>query len=84
MLRLPFCRILFLFTVLAQGTEDLSGLSSLSQKPIMGLLNVPEGVSRVHASRRVFQHLADTESDLAIIHHALFPQAAEVRSTKAV
>lgn len=47
----------------------------------MGLINVPEGVSRVHASRRVFQHLADTNSDLAIIHHALFPGAAEVRDS---
>lgn len=47
---------------------------------MVGLLNVPAGVSRVHASRRVFQHLADTESDLAIIHHASFPQAAEVRT----
>ncbi|CAN0498580.1 unnamed protein product, partial [Scytosiphon promiscuus] len=68
--------------MLPQGTEDLSGLSSLSPKPIMGLLNVPEGVSRVHASRRVFQHLADTDNDLAIIHHAYFPKAAEMSQDK--
>lgn len=54
-------------------------LSNISPKPIMGLLNVPAGVSRVHASRRVFQHLADTKNDLAIIHHASFPGASEVR-----
>lgn len=45
----------------------------------MGLLNVPAEVSRVHASRRVFQHLSDTKNDLAIIHHASFPGASEVR-----
>lgn len=44
----------------------------------MGLLNVPAGVSRVHASRRVFQHLAEANSDLAIVHHAAFPGAREV------
>ncbi|CAM9578221.1 unnamed protein product, partial [Pylaiella littoralis] len=61
-----------------KGTEDLSMLSNISPKPIMGLLNVPAGVSRVHASRRVFQHLADTKNDLAIIHHASFPGASEM------
>lgn len=45
---------------------------------MMGLLSVPEGVSRVHACRRLFQHLSDTKSDLAIVHDANFPGAAEV------
>lgn len=63
----------------SQGTEDLSALSKMSPKPIMGLLNVPVGVSRVHASRRVFQHLADANSDLAIIHQADLQDAAEVQ-----
>eukprot|EP00752_Nemacystus_decipiens_P003746 g3451.t1 len=65
-----------------KGTEDLSALSDMSPKPIMGLLNVPAGVSRVHASRRVFQHLADTKNDLAIIHHASFPGALEMTQDK--
>ena len=47
----------------------------------MGILNVPAGVSRIHASRRVFQHLATSESDLPIIHPVNLPAAAaaEVR-----
>lgn len=45
----------------------------------MGLLNIPTGVSRVHASRRVFEHLAVSKNDLAIVHHASFPGASEVR-----
>lgn len=62
--------------LISQGTEDLTVLPIVSPKPIMGLLNVPAGVSRIHASRRVFQHLATAESDLAIIHHVNFPGAA--------
>ncbi|CAM9221239.1 unnamed protein product, partial [Ectocarpus sp. 6 AP-2014] len=65
-----------------EGTEDLSVLSNISPKPMVGLLNVPAGVSRVHASRRVFQHLADAKNDLAIIHLASFPDASEMTQDK--
>ncbi|CAM9771873.1 unnamed protein product, partial [Scytosiphon promiscuus] len=67
-----------------KGTEDLSALSNITPKPIMGLLNVPAGVSRVHASRRVFQHLADTKNDLSIIHHASFPRSSEMTQDKII
>lgn len=46
----------------------------------MGLLNVPADVSRVHACRRVFQHLSDTNNDLAIIHDVALAGVAEVCS----
>ncbi|CAB1112136.1 unnamed protein product [Ectocarpus sp. CCAP 1310/34] len=65
-----------------KGTEDLSVLSNISPKPMVGLLNVPAGVSRVHASRRVFQHLADAKNDLAIIHHVSFLDASEMSQDK--
>ncbi|CAN0052244.1 unnamed protein product [Discosporangium mesarthrocarpum] len=66
-----------------EGTEpDLSTLSNMSPAPIMGLLSVPHGVSRVHASRRVFQYLADAKNDLAIIHHAVIPNAAQMSKDK--
>lgn len=64
--------------MVTQGTEDLSALSTMSPKPVMGLLDVPPGVSRIHACRRLFQHLSDTNNDLSIIHLASFPGAAEV------
>ncbi|CAN0267258.1 unnamed protein product, partial [Hapterophycus canaliculatus] len=67
-----------------KGTENLSALSNISPKPIMGLLDVPAGVSRVHASRRVFQHLADTKNDLSIIHHATFSRASEMTQDKII
>lgn len=35
----------------------------------MGIIEVPKHVSKVHASRRVFQMLAERESTLPIIHH---------------
>lgn len=40
---------------------------------VVALLDVAAGVSRVHASRRVFQALAAADSDVPVIHHARFP-----------
>ncbi|CAM9161247.1 unnamed protein product [Choristocarpus tenellus] len=69
--------------VTVEGTEpDLSGLAKMSPAPVMGLLKVPMGVSRVHAARRVFQYLADAQSDLAIIHHAYIPDAVEMNKDR--
>jgi hypothetical protein len=38
----------------------------------MGILEVPPHVSKVHASRRVFQLLTERESTLPIVHHLLY------------
>lgn len=47
-------------------------LKTLDPRVIVALLDVPNHVSRVHASRRVFQMLADTGSQLAVIHWLVF------------
>ena len=36
---------------------------------VFALLNIKEGVSRVHASRRIFELLQRQNNDLAVIHH---------------
>lgn len=50
-------------------------LKALSPKVAMGILEVPAGVSRVHASRRVFQLIADRQSDLPVVHSVSFTAA---------
>ena len=40
---------------------------------VMVLLNIAEGTSRVHASRRVFEHLHRQQNDIPVIHHRVFP-----------
>ena len=39
----------------------------------MALLKIADGVSRVHASRRVFDVLAEHNIDIPVIHHRIFP-----------
>lgn len=39
---------------------------------MLALLEVAEGVSRVHASRRFFEYLARQEVDIPVIHHRSF------------
>eukprot|EP00612_Vaucheria_litorea_P005531 CAMPEP_0171462690 /NCGR_PEP_ID=MMETSP0945-20130129/6622_1 /TAXON_ID=109269 /ORGANISM="Vaucheria litorea, Strain CCMP2940" /LENGTH=646 /DNA_ID=CAMNT_0011989257 /DNA_START=287 /DNA_END=2227 /DNA_ORIENTATION=- len=57
-----------------KGTESEEALLALSKaEAIFGLFSVPDGVSRIHASRRVFEHLEKFESTLPIIHHMVFP-----------
>lgn len=46
-------------------------LFSLHQVAV-AILEVPSGVSRVHASRRTFQMLADRECMLPVIHSVVF------------
>lgn len=36
---------------------------------MFALLNIKEGVSRVHASRRIFELLQRQNNDIAVIHH---------------
>lgn len=53
-----------------ESDADLAKLSSLS--PLFLLLTVKPELSRVHAARRVFEHLVETKSTLPVIHHAVF------------
>lgn len=48
--------------------EVLKSVSMLTDKIAMIILQVPAHVSRVHASRRAFQMLADIACDLPVIH----------------
>ncbi|KAL4857829.1 4-hydroxy-3-methylbut-2-en-1-yl diphosphate synthase (ferredoxin) [Chlorella vulgaris] len=43
---------------------------------VMGLLKTAPGLSRVHASRRVFEQLQQQEISLPIIHHITFPDGS--------
>ena len=43
---------------------------------VMVLLNIAEGTSRVHASRRVFEQLHRQQNDIPVIHHRIFPAGA--------
>jgi len=43
---------------------------------VMVLLDVASGVSRIHASRRVFELLARHDVDLPVIHRRAFPAGA--------
>jgi (E)-4-hydroxy-3-methylbut-2-enyl-diphosphate synthase len=49
-------------------------LNNLHEKVATAILEVPPGVSRVHASRRVFQLLADRNSMIAVVHSVAFSQ----------
>lgn len=42
----------------------------------VALLNVADGASRVHASRRVFEALKAAGSALPVVHHIRFPGGA--------
>ncbi|GFR52316.1 hypothetical protein Agub_g14853, partial [Astrephomene gubernaculifera] len=58
------------------GTESeaqLASLASLPSPPLVLLLRTAEGVSRLHASRRVFECLAKTGVDSPVVHHIEFP-----------
>ena len=59
------------------GTEtdsDIAALKALS--PVVVLLNVKDGVSRIHSSRRVFEILKRNEITTPVIHHIRFPASA--------
>ena len=43
---------------------------------VLALLEVADGVSRVHASRRFFEYLARHDIDIPVIHHRSFEPGA--------
>lgn len=47
----------------------VSALFPQSVDPVMVLLNIVDGVSRLHASRRVFETLKRLDIDVPVIHH---------------
>jgi len=49
-------------------------LNGLDAKVALAILEVPQGTSRVHASRRVFQMIADRKSDIPVVHSLNFQQ----------
>jgi (E)-4-hydroxy-3-methylbut-2-enyl-diphosphate synthase len=55
------------------GTESEALLQSLpSIDPIVALLNTSPTMSRIHASRRVFDILKKSDIDTSVIHHREF------------
>jgi len=52
----------------------LQSISMITNKLVLGIIEVPLHASRVHASRRVFQLLHDINSNLPIIHSVVFDQ----------
>ncbi|KAK9843665.1 hypothetical protein WJX81_001770 [Elliptochloris bilobata] len=62
------------FAVVVDGTESEEELASLQDSAaVMVLLDIAPGVSRVHASRRVFELLGRHSVDLPVIHRRAFP-----------
>lgn len=63
------------YAVKITGIEPESSydiLKSLDAKVVMAIIEVPNRVSRVHASRRVFQLLSDRNSQLPVVHSLAF------------
>lgn len=54
--------------------EEISALKALGADVV--LLNIKDGVSRVHASRRVFEVLQRNTISVPVIHHIRFPAGA--------
>ena len=68
------------YAVAVDGSEtddQLAALATAGSDCVLALLD-PEsaGLSRVHASRRVFEVLAGAEADIAVIHHKRIPKGA--------
>lgn len=61
------------FAITVDGTESEAEVEALKgSKAVMVLLDVKEGVSRVHASRRFFEWLRSYDIDLPVIHTRRF------------
>lgn len=57
------------FAVTIDGTESEDEVASLKKSDaVMALLKIAPGVSRVHASRRIFELLQRHDIDIAVIH----------------
>jgi (E)-4-hydroxy-3-methylbut-2-enyl-diphosphate synthase len=64
--------------VTIDGTESDDALQSLrTLNPIVGLLNIAAGTSRLHASRRVFDVLKKHDITTSVIHHRVFEGTPE-------
>ena len=62
------------------GTESDAEIAALKTiNPVVVLLNINDGVSRIHASRRVFELIKISGITTPVIHHIRFPPSA-VRS----
>lgn len=61
------------FAVTLDGTEseeEVKGLKGLDA--VMAIFSIKDGVSRLHASRRIFDIMAQNEDMTAVIHHIIF------------
>ena len=57
------------FAVTIDGTETEEEVASLKKSDaVMALLEIAPGVSRVHASRRIFELLQRHQIDISVIH----------------
>jgi (E)-4-hydroxy-3-methylbut-2-enyl-diphosphate synthase len=66
------------WAVTVDGSESDAVLSSLKgSDAVLVLLETPAAVSRVHASRRVFETFARAGVTLPVIHHLVFPSSAD-------
>jgi hypothetical protein len=60
------------------GTEADEALRAIGGlDPIVVLLDVAPGVSRIHASRRVFDRLKSSGIDTPVVHHRRFPAGVD-------
>lgn len=63
------------FVVTVDGTESEEQIQALKKSDAaMVLLQIAEGVSRVHASRRVFELLRRNDIDISVVHFRSFPE----------
>lgn len=63
--------------VAVRGDESDADMARLvGNDAVMIVLEVPEGVSRVHASRRLFNFLKEKSIDTPVIHHTVYPAGA--------
>lgn len=63
--------------VFIDGTESDEDLATLKDmNAVVALLKVAPGVSRVHASRRVFETLEKRDVGIPVIHHLAFPDGS--------
>jgi len=63
------------FSVTIDGTESFEEIAALKDsEAVFAMLEVAEreGLSRVHASRRVFECLSQADCSIAVIHHKVF------------
>jgi (E)-4-hydroxy-3-methylbut-2-enyl-diphosphate synthase len=59
----------------SESEEQLAQVNSVDA--VVALLNIQDGVSRIHASRRVFDALKRHGSQLAVLHHIRFPEGTD-------